>query len=177
MPIKNSSSHKNDKLRGAKKVEDYPANITQERNINVFNRGWSDSILNYRKEERLRKMKQKIDNALMNKRIKSLKDYEVEDLAYYFARGLLRKQYERTNKIYLNEKWNYVGTIKYGNNKMNFLKDNEGNRHIVVSGGKHNVNFNIENRAKFALSILKYLGLKARERKGRGGYDVYIGKN
>jgi hypothetical protein len=139
------------------------------------NRGWSDYIINSRKEERLNNAKRKIDNAIMNKRIRSLKDYEVEDIAYYFTKALLKKQYERTNKIYANGKWSYNGTLKYGHNKINFFTDNDEVKHIVVAGGRHNVNFTIENPQIFTLRFLKFLGYKIYKDK-RGSYRVNIVK-
>lgn len=153
--------------------EAWENNVKASSKVKV-NKGWSNYIINSRKEERLNNAKRKIANAIMNKRIRSLKDYEVEDIAYYFTKALLKKQYERTNKIYTNGKWKYINTIKQGHNKINFLKDDEGTYHIVVSGGKHNVNFTIENVGRHVREYLKSLGVKVRKRRNRGGYDAYI---
>ena len=108
---------------------------------------------------------------------RKLRHYEIEDVAYHMVKDVERLASREHRKVADAASWKWLKTFKFGGNRLSLFEDaeNDDMRHIVVSGGKHNVNLNFEDYhdyKRFILGLLEASGFRISK---KGGYArVYI---
>lgn len=104
-----------------------------------------------------------------------LKGYEIEDIAKEFVSKIEHKITQKRKEPKTISEWNWIKTLRYGTNKISVFKDDLNEYHIVVSGGVHNVNFNLEgNKLKFFKQFGEALGYKFYRSKSRRGAGMIL---
>lgn len=113
----------------------------------------------------------------VRRRVNNLKDHEIEDVAYHMVKEI-EKRVQRKKAPTGRGAWDWIKTLRFGHNKITILRDEVQSIHIVVSGGKHNVNFDLEDehgKNKFYRQFSEALGYKPHVHK-RGGVTFYVPK-